>query len=127
VHKKPMLIERSQWAMHDYLWRGRFEGKSVGTDVTVLFFASDELGAGAALHVHPYDEVFIIRSGRARFTIGKETFEASAGQILFGPAGVPHKFSNLGPGRLETTDIHLSSEFIQTNLEDPDVLTLGKG
>ena len=41
----------------------------------------------------------------------------TAGDILLGPANVPHKFENLGPGPLETTDIHLSDRWIQTNLE----------
>ena len=34
------------------------------------------------------------------------------------PAG--HKFRNLGPGRLDTTDIHVSDRWIQTNLDDPE-------
>jgi RimJ/RimL family protein N-acetyltransferase len=32
-------------------------------------------------------------------------------------AGLPHRFINLGPGRLQTLDIHLSPRWIQTNLE----------
>jgi mannose-6-phosphate isomerase-like protein (cupin superfamily) len=110
-------LKQSDWAAEPGLWRGRFEGKNIGTNVTVLFFRSDKVGAGPVLHVHPYDEVFIIREGRARFTIGDETREAEAGDILLGPANVPHKFENLGPGPLETTDIHLSDRWIQTNLE----------
>jgi mannose-6-phosphate isomerase-like protein (cupin superfamily) len=54
------------------------------------------------------------------FTIGDTTIEAEAGQILIGPAGVPHKFVNLGPGLLDTTDIHLSDSCIQTNLDEPE-------
>lgn len=98
-------------------WRGRFEGKSIGTGVTVLFFSSARIGAGPVLHRHPYDEVFIVRQGNARFTIGAETVEAKAGDILLAPAGTPHKFENLGPGRLETTDIHVSPDYIQEDLE----------
>ena len=113
----PVVLNRSDWAVHDEQWRGRFEGKDIGTDVTVLFFSRDEVGSGPVLHVHPYDEVFIVRQGRAQFTIGDSEIEAEAGQILLAPANVPHKFKNLGPGRLETTDIHLSARFIQTDLE----------
>ncbi|QDT10786.1 hypothetical protein K239x_27770 [Planctomycetes bacterium K23_9] len=29
--------------------------------------------------------------------------------------------SNLGPGSLETTDIHVSESWIQTDLEDPEL------
>jgi mannose-6-phosphate isomerase-like protein (cupin superfamily) len=71
--------------------------------------------------VHPYDEVFIIRKGRARFTIGDEKIEAEAGDVLMGPANIPHKYHNLGPGLLESTDIHLSRTWIQTDLDDPEL------
>ncbi len=117
---KPTVLQRADWAADDKLWQGRFEGKDIGADVTVLFFTSDKIGSGPSLHVHPYDEVFIVRQGRAWFTIGDEKIEAEAGQILLGPANVPHKFVNLGPGRLETTDIHLNNQFIQTDLDDPE-------
>ncbi|MEM7042847.1 MAG: cupin domain-containing protein [Pseudomonadota bacterium] len=110
-------LKHVDWAEKDDEWIGRVEGKNIGTDVTILFFSSDEIGAGPRLHVHTYDEVFVIRQGRARFIIGDQTFEAEAGDILFGPANIPHKFENLGPGRLETTDIHLSDHFAQTDLE----------
>ena len=113
-------LTRNDWARDDTHWRGRFEGKDIGTDVTVLFFSSDKIGDGPVLHVHTYDEVFIIRSGRAMFTIGREKIEAEAGDVLFGPANVPHKFVNLGPDRLETTDIHLSPAFAQRESDDPD-------
>lgn len=39
-----------------------------------------------------------------------------AGDIVFGPANVPHGYQNLGPGRLDSLDIHLSPEWIQYNL-----------
>ena len=120
MNRKPVQLKRQDWARDEHQWRGRFEGKDIGTNVTVLFFSSDEIGDGPALHVHTYDEVFIIRKGRALFTIGNDKIEAEAGDILFGPAEVPHTFENLGPGRLETTDIHLSDHFFQTVLEDPD-------
>jgi mannose-6-phosphate isomerase-like protein (cupin superfamily) len=117
--RTPVILNRSDWAQHDQLWYGHFEGKDVGTGVTVLFYSTEEIGKGPRLHTHPYDEIFIIRSGRALFTIGETTIEAEAGQILIGPTGVPHKFVNLGPGLLDTTDIHLSDTWIQTNLDEP--------
>ncbi|MCB1492981.1 MAG: cupin domain-containing protein [Rhodobiaceae bacterium] len=113
----PKKLTRSDWAKDDTVWRGFVEGRTLGTGVTVLFFTTDEIGGGPRLHVHPYDEVFIVRQGEALFRIGDQEIEAKAGDILFGPANVPHKFSNRGPGRLETTDIHLNDRWIQTNLE----------
>ena len=117
----PRHFKRIDWAADDQLWSGRFEGKDVGTGVTVLFYTTNEIGAGPKWHVHTYDEVFIIRAGRALFTVGDEKIEAEAGDILFGPANIPHKFSNLGPGRLETTDIHMNDRFEQTLLDDPEL------
>ena len=43
--------------------------------------------------------------------------EASAGQILIAPAGTPHKFENLGPGPLETIDIHENGSLVTDWLE----------
>ena len=119
---KPIILSRGDWASDDRLWKGRFEGKDIGTDVTVLFYATEEVGVGPRWHVHPYDEIFIIRQGRALFTIGDEKIEAEVGDVLLGPANVPHKYHNLGPGTLESTDIHVSDRWIQTDLDDP-VLT----
>ncbi|GAB5378481.1 MAG: cupin domain-containing protein [Acuticoccus sp.] len=101
-------------------WRGNVAGTEFGTDVTVLFFSTEEIGGGPRLHVHTYDEVFVIVEGNARFTVGETTIDAKAGDVVFGPANVPHKFANLGPGRLRTTDIHLSDRWVQTNLDNPD-------
>lgn len=96
------------------------DGESLDTEITVLFFATEEVGAGASWHVHPYDEVFLIRAGRARFKVGSETIDVAAGDVLMAPAAVPHRFSNLGPDRFETIDLHLSPRWIQTDLDDPD-------
>ena len=57
------------------------------------------IGAGPRLHSHPYAETFVIRSGRALFTIGGETVEATAGQILVAPKDTPHKFRISDPAR----------------------------
>lgn len=118
---KPVILKRKDWASHDALWKGRVEGDDMGTGVTVLFYATEETGVGPTWHVHPYDEIFIIRQGRALFTIGNDKIEAAAGDILLGPANVPHKYHNLGPGLLESTDIHLSPKWIQTDLDDPEL------
>lgn len=122
MSRKLVHLQRSDWASDDRLWKGVLEGKDIGTDVTVLFYSTEEAGKGPEWHVHPYDEIFIIRAGRALFTIGGEKIEATAGQILLGPANVPHKYINLGPGLLDTTDIHVSDRWIQTDLDDPELL-----
>jgi len=119
-NRSPAILHRSDWASDEHLWKGYFEGADIDTGVTVLFYATDTIGEGPRLHVHPYDEIFILRSGNALFTIGEKKIKAQAGDILLGPAHIPHKYHNIGPGQLETTDIHLSDRWIQTNLDDPE-------
>ena len=97
--------------------RGSVNGETMATQVTILTYGNDEPGTGPALHVHPYDEVFVVQQGRARFFVGDQVIDAVAGETVLGPAGLPHRFINLGPGRLQTLDIHLSPRWIQTNLE----------
>lgn len=118
---EPVVVHRDQWstASEQHFWKGAAEGTSLGTNATVLFYTTDKVGEGPRLHVHPYDEIFIVRQGRAMFTIGNQRIAAEAGDVLMGPANVPHKFHNLGPGILETTDIHLAPEWVQSNLPDP--------
>jgi mannose-6-phosphate isomerase-like protein (cupin superfamily) len=98
-------------------WRGSLFGEVINGPVTVLAYGNDTPGQGPKLHVHPYDETFIVIQGRARFFVGEEVIEAGVGEAVLGPAGVPHRFENLGPGRLQTIDVHHSTRWIQTDLE----------
>lgn len=109
-----------EWLSESALWKGVIEGRDLGTGITVLAYSTAEIGEGPAWHVHDYDEVFIVNEGRALFTIGEIRREAGPGDVLLGPAGVPHKYHNLGPGPLWTTDIHLSPDWVQTDLDDPE-------
>ena len=101
---------------HGGPYRGSVNGETLATQVTILTYGNDEPGAGPVLHVHPYDAIFIVQLGRARFFVGDHVIDAEAGETVLGPAGLPHRFVNLGPGRLQTLDIHLSPRWIQTNL-----------
>ena len=98
-------------------WHGSVAGASLGGPVTVLAFGTDLPGGGPSLHVHPYDETFVVLIGRARFIVGETVLEAGAGEVVFGPAGIPHRFENIGSGRLQTIDIHHSPVWIQTDLD----------
>jgi mannose-6-phosphate isomerase-like protein (cupin superfamily) len=89
-----------------------FEGKLYQqTDVSFIW-VDMKLGEGVALHQHPYPEIFIILEGTSRFTVGSETLDVQAGQIVLAPPNVPHKFANSGAGQLRQIDIHLSDHFI---------------
>lgn len=97
-------------------WRGNVEGQTMNGACTVLTYGNDTVGLGPRLHVHPYDETFIVVAGRARFFVGDEVIDAEAGEVVFGPKGLPHRFENLGPGRLQTIDIHHSPRWLQVDL-----------
>jgi mannose-6-phosphate isomerase-like protein (cupin superfamily) len=112
------VIEQDSWAQEPGRWRGEVEGAAYAAGISLIFVSTDAVGDGPRLHSHPYAETFVIRTGRGLYTIGEETIEAGAGQILVVPAGVPHKFVNLGPGRLESTDIHASERFITDWLDE---------
>jgi quercetin dioxygenase-like cupin family protein len=69
----------------------RFEGHEHGATVSV-FLSHNKPGTGPRLHRHPYEETFIVEEGTVLFTVGDETIEARAGDIVVVPAGTPHKF-----------------------------------
>jgi mannose-6-phosphate isomerase-like protein (cupin superfamily) len=111
------IIERDAWAAHPEHWQGEITGEPYGAGVSVIFNHQERVGAGPRLHKHPYTETFIIRRGHARFTLGDQTMDAHEGQIVVSPANTPHKFENLGPGTLETIDIHANDVFVTEWLE----------
>jgi mannose-6-phosphate isomerase-like protein (cupin superfamily) len=111
------IIRRADWAEQPDLWHGELQG--LAGEISVIFYTTDIVGDGPKLHRHPYAEVFIIRQGRALFTVGERRIEAQAGDIVVGPANVPHRFVNLGPGRLEATDLHLAAAFSTEWLDEP--------
>jgi quercetin dioxygenase-like cupin family protein len=51
-------------------------------------------GAEAPLHVHHRDdEAFWVLEGDVTFEVGDATIEASAGDYVFGPRDIPHRFT----------------------------------
>jgi mannose-6-phosphate isomerase-like protein (cupin superfamily) len=94
----------------------RFEGDGYGTGIS-FFSVDNEPGQGPGLHVHPYPETWIVKSGRARVVAGDEVIEVGPNDIAVVPGGVPHKFTNIGPGRLEIVCIHAAGTMVQRDLE----------
>lgn len=112
-----MITRAEDWLTDLVGFHGEWQGGSHGAGISVIANRIDRPGGGPMLHQHPYAEVFVIRSGRALFTVGDKRIEAGAGQIVVSPADTPHKFENLGPGALETIDIHESGTFVTEWLE----------
>ncbi len=94
-----------------------FEGEPYGSGVS-FFLVNNEPGKGPDLHRHPYSETWIVRTGKARMTADGEDIEAGPGDILVVSAGTPHKFKNVGAGRLDIICIHASPRMIQEPLEE---------
>jgi mannose-6-phosphate isomerase-like protein (cupin superfamily) len=107
-----MTINRSEYVTDiAYLPGGenavRFDGREHGASVS-FFITRNKPGTGPKLHKHPYDETFIMQEGEARFTVGEESIEAAAGEIVVVPANTPHGFVNTGEGVLRQVNIHAS-------------------
>lgn len=110
------IIDRSEWADEPGKWLGEIQLGEHGGNLCLIFNLMPP-GKGPRLHKHPYPETFIIRAGRALFTVGDDTVEAGPGQIVVVPADTPHKFINSGPDVLETIDIHERGSFVTEWLE----------
>jgi mannose-6-phosphate isomerase-like protein (cupin superfamily) len=111
------VIDRDKWADVPDRWQGELQCGAYGSNSCLIFNYLPQIGGGPRLHTHPYCEIFIIRQGNGLFTVGDQQIKASAGQIVIVPPNTPHKFANLGPGPLETTDIHENGSFITEWLE----------
>jgi quercetin dioxygenase-like cupin family protein len=67
-----------------------------GGQMTILDI-TEPPNSEAPLHVHHReDEAFWILDGSARFEVGDRTIEARAGDYLFGPRHIPHRYTT-GP------------------------------
>lgn len=71
--------------------------KATATDtggfLTVLD-VTDPPNVEAPLHVHhSEDEAFWVLEGNVVFEVGGKTIEASAGDFVFGPRDIPHRYS----------------------------------
>jgi len=106
-----LVVERDQLADSE------LEGYQFGGAKVCLIFVDLPPGGGPKLHRHPYEEVFIVLEGEAKFTVGSDTVDARAGQVLMVRPGVAHKFINSGSGQLRQIDIHANDRFVTEWLE----------
>ena len=90
-----------------------FEGAKFGGVPATSFIVATPPGRGSGFHVHPYAEVFIVMKGEPTFRVGSKTISAHEGQIVIGPANVPHKYTNTGTETLSIVSIHCSDHLIQ--------------
>jgi mannose-6-phosphate isomerase-like protein (cupin superfamily) len=113
-----LRYERPDDATDDLDWNDQFEGVTIGSQVSLIFVYSSRDGAGPRLHQHPYTETFVVRHGRALFTVADERIEAVGGQVLVVPALTPHKFAVIGGEPFVSTNIHANPTFETEWLEE---------
>jgi quercetin dioxygenase-like cupin family protein len=95
----------------------QFVGADNGEVGISAYFVNAPPGRGPVRHRHPYDKVVFVREGRVRWTVDGQDHEAGPGDILVIKAGEIHSFVNIGDVPLVQMDIHVSSRFVQENLE----------
>lgn len=93
----------------------RFEGGDTPISVFVTEFAP---GNGTTLHRHPYDEVFLVESGVARFVVGEESIDVEAGNFVTVAADTPHGYGPVGDESLRVVGIHPAGTPVQENLRE---------
>jgi len=68
---------------------------------------------------HDRDECYFVLEGAGEFVCGEERVPFSAGDFLFVPAGMPHRFENFG-GRLRTWVVFYGPEGGEHDPDDLD-------
>ena len=92
-----------------------FVGEDHGVAISSFLFNGVK-GSGPGPHRHPYDEIQFIQSGRARYIVEGNEFEAGAGEILVIKGGEVHGFTVISEEPLVQVDVHMSPTFVQENL-----------
>jgi quercetin dioxygenase-like cupin family protein len=92
------------------------KGAEHGATISLIFDHS-EPGHGPRLHRHPYDETWVVEEGNLTFQLGETRHRAGPGDVVIAPPGIPHKFTNDGPGNSKLVCIHSSPSFITEWLE----------
>lgn len=85
-------------------------GQSASGRAYLEFLRSESLSVGLYVlpaadvdrqQPHREDEIYVVMSGRSRFTAGDQTRDVSQGDVIFVAAGVAHRFHDI------TTDLQL--------------------
>jgi quercetin dioxygenase-like cupin family protein len=98
------------------LGTGNLRGADHGATISLILDHSQP-GQGPRLHRHPYDETWVVQEGKLTFQLGEERLQARPGDIVIAPPGVPHKFTNDGPGPSRMVCIHANPTMVTEWLE----------
>ena len=73
-----------------------------------VILAETAPGGEVPVHEHPFQEIFIVREGEGRWTVGDVEYDAVEGDIVIAPANTPHRFVNAGDALMRHTSIQLT-------------------
>ena len=78
------------------LWDGRYTVKAGGSQTEgrlLHMLVREPQGAAPPVHIHrDADETWYVVDGQLTIWVGDERFEASAGDFVIGPKGIPHTY-----------------------------------
>lgn len=117
------LPHRSDLASSDRRSK-QFEAAAYGAGVSFFLVEREPGGPGVRLQGHPYAETWIVRAGRAAFTVDGQEAEAGPGDVVVVEAGAPHTFRNAGADLLKLVCVH-AAERMET--EWPEVRSADAG
>jgi quercetin dioxygenase-like cupin family protein len=74
------------------------DDEGIWLDYVEVHLVTHPVGQVKEMHVHdpPQDHIITIRSGRMRWTVAGESFDAGPGDVIVTPAGTPHSYKVLG-------------------------------
>ncbi len=82
---------------------------------------------GPPQHRHAkHDEGFYVVSGTARFTVGRDTYDAPPGTLVMVPPGAPHTFANPGDEQLVMLNTFTPDLYVQYFRDLRDALADGQ-
>ena len=79
--------------------------RGFGTDSCLLVMNDCEPGMDVRPHVHDFDQIAMIVSGRANYYVEDERNEMGPGSILLIPAGKEHYIEPVGDETVENIDV----------------------
>jgi mannose-6-phosphate isomerase-like protein (cupin superfamily) len=96
-----------------------FVGAAHGVSVSAILVHSAP-GDGPEVHRHPYDEVFVIESGTATFTVDDVSVQVEGRKVVVAPSNSWHGFKNTGTTELRLVAIHPAPKFNTEWRNSPD-------
>lgn len=75
-----------------------FVSAMVHGSMRVELFAPARSGLGRDIQQpHTQDELYVVQGGRSAFCLRDERLQVQTGDVLFVPAGAPHRFEDFSP------------------------------